>query len=194
MRRLDDRVIDALMRHPSVRSVQLVGSRAEGRAHRGSDWDFLVESDDFTQVADDLPDLCRPLEPVAQQWDRLSTHYCWMLMLRGPLKVDLIFPDVPHELEPPWAPSAANLGAIDRHFWDWTLWLSGKQLAGKTDLVAAELDKLFVHILDPLGAKQRPSSVSDAVGIYRDARAEAEERFGCQVPRDLEAEVISALA
>jgi predicted nucleotidyltransferase len=193
MRRLDDRVIDALQRHPSVRTVQLAGSRAEGRAHRGSDWDFLVESDDFTRVANDLPDLCEPLEPVAQQWDRLSTHYCWMLMLRGPLKVDLIFPDVPHELEPPWTPSAANLTAIDQHFWDWTLWLSGKQSAGKTDLVGAELDKLFAHILGPLGAKQRPSSVVDAVGAYRDARAEAEERFGCRVPRDLEAEVIGAV-
>jgi predicted nucleotidyltransferase len=194
MPRLDDRVIEALQRHPSVRSVRLAGSRAAGRAHRGSDWDFLVESGDFTRVANDLVDLCRPLEPIAQQWDPLSARYCWLLMLRGPVKVDLIFPDVPHDPEPPWTPTAANLGAIDQHFWDWTLWLNGKQSAGKTDLVSAELDKLFAHILGPLGVAQRPSSIFDAVAAYQDARAEAEERFGCRVPRDLEAEVISVVA
>ncbi len=36
-----------------------------------------------------------------------------MLMLRGPVKVDLIFPDVPRALEPPWTVSADTLEAID---------------------------------------------------------------------------------
>src|SRR5438477_11731946 len=73
MGRADGRLIDALQRHPSVRGVRLVGSRAEGRAREESDWDFLVESDDFALLADDLPALCRPFEPLAQQWDRLSS-------------------------------------------------------------------------------------------------------------------------
>ena len=30
---------------------------------------------------------------------------CWMVMLPGPVKVDLIVADVPHEHEPPWEPS-----------------------------------------------------------------------------------------
>lgn len=193
MRRLDDRVVSAVQRHPSVRRVRLVGSRAEGHASARADWDFLVETEDFKALADDLPNLCAPLDPVAQQWDRLSSCYCWMLMLRGPVKIDLIFPDEPHEPEPPWTPTAANLAAIDRHFWDWTLWLSGKRSAANRDLVASELDKLFAHVLAPLGVERRPSSIPEAVAAYRNARAQAEERFGCRVPRELEAEVAPAL-
>jgi len=34
--------IPALVTHPSIRSVRLIGSRAEGRAHELSDWDFAV--------------------------------------------------------------------------------------------------------------------------------------------------------
>jgi hypothetical protein len=193
MRRLDDRVISTVQRHPSVRSVRLVGSRAEGRASPQSDWDYLVVTDDFGTLADDLSNLCAPLDPLAQQWDRLSSHYVWMLMLRGPVKIDLIFPDEPHEPEPPWTPTEENLAAIDRHFWDWTLWLDSKHPVGGHDLVASELDKLFAHILAPLGVERRPASIIEAVAEYERARARAEEPFGCRVPRELEAEVIPVL-
>jgi hypothetical protein len=179
---LDDRVITAIERHAS-----------EGRATARSDWDFIVETDDFAAVATDLPNLCAPLAPVAQQWDRLSSRYCWMLILSGPVKIDLIFADQPHERESPWVETAANLTAIDRHFWDWTLWLSGKAAVGKSEIVASELDKLFEHILAPLGVERRPSSVAEAVTAYRTARRRAEERFGCHVPRELETAVAPAL-
>jgi hypothetical protein len=176
-----------------VSEIGLVGSRAEGRATEHSDWDFRVETTDFDAVAGALPDLLEALAPIAQQWDRLSTHACWMLMLPGPVKIDLIFADEPHELEPPWPPTADNLPAIDRHFWDWLLWLASKNTAGKHDLVSAELQKLFEHLLEPLGVEQRPSSLRDAVGAYRLARKQAEDRFELQVPRRLEAEVASTL-
>jgi hypothetical protein len=180
-------------RHPAVSGIQLVGSRADGRANEHSDWDFRLETSDFSAVAEHLPDLLEPLAPIAQQWDRLSTHACWMLMLAGPVKIDLIFADEPHELEPPWLPRADNLEGIDRHFWDWLLWLASKNAAGKHDLVSAELQKLFEHLLEPLGVEQRPSSLRDAVGAYRLARKQAEDRFELQVPRRLEAEVASTL-
>jgi len=180
--------------HPAVRSVCLAGSRAEGRANAWSDWDFVVEADDFGTLARDLPALSAPLDPIAEQWDRLSPHYCWMLMLRGPTKVDLIFPDEPHELEPPWEPSRENLSAIDRHFWDWVLWLRSKEAAGKPDLVATESEKLFQHLLGPLGATARPASVADAIATYRDARDRAELRFGLRAPRELESAVADAVA
>jgi hypothetical protein len=186
---LDRQVTSAIGRHPAVRSIGLVGSRAEGRATEYSDWDFVVTTDDFPALARDLPELSAALAPIAVQWDRLSPHQCWMLVLPGPTKVDLIFPDEPHVLEPPWAPTRENLAAIDRHFWDWALWLRSKEESGRRDLLAAELAKLFRHLLGPLGATTGPGSVAGAVAAYRDARAAAERRFGCEVPRELEAAV-----
>ena len=80
-------------------------------------------------MAEALPELVAPLEPLAQQWDRLSPHACYMLMLRGIGKVDLIF-DEPWESSPPWEVSAETLRGIDDHFWDWTIWLAAKEGLG----------------------------------------------------------------
>jgi hypothetical protein len=153
----------------------------------------VVETGDLAAVAADLPALCEPLHPIGQQWDRLSSRSCWMLMLRGPTKVDLIFPDQPHEHEPPWQPAPDNLPGIDLHFWDWALWLRSKETARKGELVNGELEKLFRHLLAPLGVRRTPESVAAAAAAYREARARAERRFGVQVPRDLENEVAPAL-
>ncbi|HJP66487.1 MAG TPA: nucleotidyltransferase domain-containing protein [Actinomycetota bacterium] len=188
-----DRVIAAVAPHPAVRELRLVGSRAEGRATALSDWDFEVQTSDFGSIADALPGLCAPLQPLAQQWDRLSAWYCWMLMLRGPTKVDLIFPDQAHTDEPPWRPASDNLDAIDAHFWDWMLWLKSKEVAEKMDVVGVHLQKAFDHLLAPLGAERPPSSIPDAVGVYRRARGHVEERFGRRVSRALETEVVPAL-
>src|SRR5436190_3362575 len=84
-------VADALV-HPAVSTVVLVGSRAKGRATERSDYDFVVETTDFARVAEALPLLVAALDPLAQQWDRLADTMCWMVMLPGPVKVDLIFP------------------------------------------------------------------------------------------------------
>jgi hypothetical protein len=189
---LAERIVANVAPHPAVRSIRLVGSRAEGRAGELSDWDFLVEANDFADLAGALPRLLSPLDPLAQQWDRLSSEYCWMLILRGPTKVDLIFPDEPHTNEPPWQPSDHNLDAIEAHFWDWMLWLRGKETGGKADLVERELDKLFDHLLGPLGVERRPSSIADAIARYRAARDRAERRFGVVVRRDLEDAVAPA--
>jgi hypothetical protein len=176
-----------------VRAVGLVGSRATGQARPESDWDFRVETRDFEAVAPALPELLAPLEPLAEQWDRLSDEQCWMLILRGPVKVDLIFPEEPHVHEPPWVPSAENLAAIDAHLWDWLLWLRTKERGGKGELVTAELEKLFVHLLRPLGVERVPSSVADAVELYRPARDAVAATVGSTISRELEAEVARAL-
>jgi hypothetical protein len=177
-----------------VRRIALAGSRATGRSRPDSDWDFLVEARHFDAVAAALPELVAPLEPLAAQWDRLSDEQCWMLILRGPVKVDLIFPEEPHVHEPPWVPGAGNLAAIDAHLWDWLLWLRGKERSGKDEVVSAELEKLFVHLLRPLGVGRVPSSVVDAVELYRPARDALAARLGCVIPPALEAEVAPALA
>lgn len=134
-----------------------------------------------------------PLEPLAEQWDRLSDTWCWMLVLRGPVKVDLIFPEEPHEKEGPWVAGPETLAGIDGHFWDWMLWLRGKEVAGKEELVAGELEKLHGHLLGPLGAQATPSSVADAVVKYRAGRDRAEARFGRTVSRELERAVAPSL-
>ena len=186
-------VVAAVSAHPAVERIELVGSRAEGRATRWSDWDFGVRARDFAAVAGALPGLLAPLEPLVAQWDRLSEHRCWMLILRGPVKVDLIFSEEPHEKEPPWEPGPDTLGGIDDHFWDWLLWLRSKEAGGKDELVAAELQKLFGHLLAPLGVEAPPASVPEAVESYRAARDRAERLFEVTVSRELENAVAPAL-
>jgi hypothetical protein len=116
-----------------------------------------------------------------------------MLMLRGPVKVDLIFPDEPHALEPPWRVSAETLQGVDAHFWDWILWLNSKGAAGKDSVVTAELDKLFDHLLAPLGVNRPPSSIAEAITAYRDVRDRAERELEVMVRRDLEDAVADVL-
>jgi hypothetical protein len=183
----------AFLSHPHIREVHLIGSRAAGTEVSLSDWDFRVGSDDFGAVAADMPELASNLEPLAHQWDRLSTHPCYMLILTGPAKIDLLFLDQPHQPKPPWMVSADTLPGIDRHFWDWTLWLAAKQQAGKDDLVRSELDKMAQHLLGPMGVREAPASLEVAVDSYRAARARLESRFNIGVPRRLEREVLPAL-
>lgn len=187
---LGEAVLLALKAHPKIRDVRLVGSRAEGRATESSDWDFLVGTDDFTSVAHDLPQLVLVLHPLAQQWDRLSERRVYMLLLRGPIKVDLIFPNEQHSPLGPWAITLENLPALDAHFWDWTLWLSSKQSRGQSVLIPDELSKIWNHILLPLGVSRRPNSLLEATRAYRDARNMWETRLDIRVSRDLEREVL----
>jgi hypothetical protein len=187
------RIPAALLPHSQIHQVRLIGSRAAGSPVPLSDWDFDVETHDFPVVAADLPDLVSGLEPLAQQWDRLSTHQCYMLMLTGPAKIDLLFLDRPHQPKPPWQASAETLPGIDRHFWDWALWLAAKQQAGKDELVRGELNTMARHLLVPLGVPDVPESLEAAVASYRAARDRLESQFNVAVSRRLEREVSPVL-
>ena len=196
---MDDRdlaasVRAALLPHRHIRAVELVGSRATGSSTPLSDWDFEVETDDFGAVARALPALVSALEPLAQQWDRISEYPCYMLMLIGPVKVDLIFPGEPYESLPPWTVSAETLDGIDQHFWDWILWLASKREKGKDDLIRRELEKMSEHLLRPLGVDAAPGSIEAALEGYRRARDEREREFGRQVSRRREREVLPAVS
>ncbi|MGZ5345818.1 MAG: hypothetical protein ACXWF5_14150 [Actinomycetota bacterium] len=188
-------VSTALMVHPKIRSVELVGSRATGSSVSLSDWDFEVVADDVDCVALDLPSLVSPLEPLAQQWDPLGPeeYSCYMLLLAGPRKIDLIFPGMPHRPSPPWVPGPDTLEAIDRHFWDWILWLAAKQQAGKDELVAEQLRTMSVHLLRPMGVDEVPCSIPEGVRRYLEARQGLETRFGGSVPRTPQEEVVPVL-
>jgi len=184
----------ALLPHPAVRAVELVGSRATGMPTPLSDWDFVVVTDRFDEVARALPAAVAELEPLAQQWDRISAYPCYMLMLAGPVKVDLIFPDEAYESLPPWTVSAETLDGIDQHFWDWILWLASKREKRQDELVRRELIKLRDHLLGPLGVDRVPSSIEAAVEGYRSARDEREREFGIEVSRRREHEVLPVLS
>ena len=110
-------------------------------------------------------------------------------MLAGPTKVDLLFPAEPHQAEPSWVVSAETLVPIDRHFWDWFLWLTSKEASGKNELVSAELDKMWRHLLRPLGIGEPPSALDKALWSYLEARQAVEAKLGVEVPRRLEREV-----
>jgi hypothetical protein len=153
----------------------------------------VVETDDFDSVAHDLPRLVAALEPLAEQWDPYSTHACYMPMLAGPTKIDLLFLDQRREPSPPWSPSAETLETIDRHFWDWALYLEQKRHGDREDLVSTGLAAMHELMLEPMGVDAAPMSVADAVSAYLKARGALERRFGVSVPRELEREVRRAV-
>jgi predicted nucleotidyltransferase len=190
---LGTRLPSLLERHPMVRAVRLVGSRAEGRAHPLSDWDFVVEADDFGAVARDLPELVAPLRPLAQQWDPYGERAEYHLMLAGPTKVELLFLDEPRESAPPWQPRPDTLIAIDGHFWEWILFLAQKGRGGHAEIVREGLTNMHRLMLAPMGIASRPDSIEAALETYREARTRLEHLYGTQVPRELENEVAKAL-
>jgi len=188
---LPDDVVRVLVGDARIQRVELTGSRARGTATALSDWDFVVMAAEFDNVRDVLPSLTAQLRPVVAQWDRLSRNWCYMLILGGPAKVDLVFGE-PHPIAPPWLVTAATLPLIDDHFWDWALWLGSKQLAGRDDVVTAELGRLHAHLLGPLGVAPRPRNLSQAVAAYRAARDHHEKALG-RVSRAAERVVLPSL-
>jgi hypothetical protein len=190
--RLPDDVVRLIEADPGIDRVEPVGSRASGDSLALSDWDFKITTRAFAEVQQRLPALAAPLRPVVAQWERLSSTWCYMLILVGQAKVDLIFTE-PHAVLPAWQVTAATLPGIDDHFWDWMLWLAAKEQAGKADLVAAELAKLHEHLLAPLGVPAQPVTLRQAIGSYRAARRCWEQRLNCQVPRAAEQAVSPAL-
>jgi hypothetical protein len=187
-------VRDALLRDPRVLDVELVGSRARGDTVPLSDWDFVLHTDDPASVAAALPGLVDVLDPIARQWDRLGppSYSCFMLMLPGARKIDLIL-DLPHDLAPAWVATRDTLVPIDEHFWDWILWLASKRQRGEDGLVDAQLAEMHEHLLEPLGVAQVPRSLHEAIGAYQQARDAVAATLGVVIPRRLEEEVLPAI-
>ena len=186
-------VTRALGAHPSIRTVRLAGSRRRNAQTVLSDWDFVVETDDFAAVARDLPELVRPLDPLAAQWDPYADIVCYMLILPGAEKVDLLFPDHPRAWSGAWVAGSGTLVAIDKHFWDWILWLAQKAEHGERALLRDRLRDMHRLMLGPLGVDEPPHTIDDAIGTYLRARETNERRFGVRVDRRLGEEVLSRL-
>jgi hypothetical protein len=157
-----------------------------------SDWDIQIAAIDVDALMANLPSLTEQLRPLAAQWDLLSSRPVYMLIQPGGIKVDLFSDDRPRTNEPPWQLQSDNLKAIDAHFWD-ILWLGGKQLRGQTDLVDEECRKLYLHLLQPLGANSIPRSIASAVEQYLELRMTAERTADLPVDPRLGEAVLSRL-
>jgi hypothetical protein len=182
-----------LQAHPAVRSARLVGSRAHGNPGPLSDWDFELDCDDVDAVVGNLPALLELLQPLAFVPDPLARHVVVAAILPDPAKVDLIF-QAGHEPEPAWTASAETLVGMDRHFWDWVLWLAGKQLKGEGAFVREQLRLLADYLLAPLGVEKMPVSLEEAVSSYKQARDDWTPRLSVPVPPELGEAVERALA
>ena len=117
---------------PAVESVTLGGSRARGRATELSDWDLYLDGDPKRLMAE-IPDLVGPLGPLAAFWDPLADRAAYMVVMPGPVKIDLFPKGGLRPNQPAWEPRADTLMAIDEHFWDWILWLGSKSLSDCRD-------------------------------------------------------------
>jgi len=189
VRDLVDLAIAAVAGHPSVLGVELAGSRSRGDHEELSDWDFAVTTSEFAAVARDLPTLVEQLEPLVGQWEPLGHFPVYMLLLRGPTKVEYLFLEHSQQAKVPVQPSVGTLPAIDGHFWDWIWWLATKASVGRDDLVERHWTELYRYLLEPMGASTTPDSIETATREFLLRRGELERQYGLRVPRALEEEV-----
>jgi predicted nucleotidyltransferase len=185
-------VREALVGSEIVSSIVLGGSRERGTATELSDWDLYLKGDPEAMMAE-LPSLVASLGPLAAFWEPLSEQAGYMVVLDGPIKVDVFPIGASRRIQPPWLLSADTLASMDAHFWDWTLWLGGKALRGERQLLADELAKMHRYLLAPLGVASAPASLGEAVASYHRARAEAMDALGVVVNQELGRQVSKAL-
>ena len=182
-----------LQRLPWVRSVVLTGSRRAGDPTLLSDWDFDVAVD-HDETVDALADHLVGFATLAVFWDPLSTRATLIVLLEGPIKIDLIVSGTPNPHPVPrWDVHPGSLARIDVHFWDWILWLGSKQLRGDHNLVQQELDKMWHALLQPIGVARPVTSLAATVDAYVAARDLQEHRLGVNLDRRLERQVRAAL-
>jgi hypothetical protein len=105
--------VGLVVNHPAVRGVDFAGSRSRGTHEELSDWDFAVQTSDFTAVARDLPSLVAPLEPLGQQWEPMGHFPVYQVLLRGPTKIEYLFLEHEQQPMPPPISSDRTLAAID---------------------------------------------------------------------------------
>jgi predicted nucleotidyltransferase len=182
----------ALEHCSSVTSVTLGGSRERGRATELSDWDLYLEGDTGAMMVQ-VPEVVASFGPLAAFWEPLAEEAGYMVVLDGPIKVDVFPRGGRRRIQRPWVLSAETLVQIDGHFWDWSLWLGGKTLRSEHELVAKELKKMRDFLLAPIGVAAAPKTLGEAVDVYLRARASAMNALGVSVDPELGRQVSDAL-
>jgi hypothetical protein len=175
--------------HPAVESVEFAGSRSRGTHEQLSDWDFAVETSDFEALAQDMPALVAPLDPLGQQWEPMGHFPVYQVLLRGPTKIEYLFLDHGQDPMPPPEPSADTLAAINTHFWDWIWWLATKASVSRSNLVAEHMPQLHTQLLRPMGISAVPATIGSAIEAFVARRNALETDFGISIDRALETEV-----
>jgi predicted nucleotidyltransferase len=125
-------LVETLRMVSGVNDVKLAGSAAAGDRTPLSDWDFELDLND-ERVLDALEHALQRLTVLALFWDPLSARATPIVIMDGPIKVDVIVPAMrnPHPMSR-WTVTAETLPRIDAHFWDWTLY-------DDTDILTPEL-------------------------------------------------------
>jgi hypothetical protein len=182
----------ALERCCSVTLVTLGGSRERGRATELSDWDLYLEGDPETMMVQ-VPEVISSFGPLAAFWEPLAEEAGYMVVMDGPIKVDVFPTGARRRIQPPWVLSAETLVQIDGHFWDWCLWLGGKSLRNERELVVNELTKMHAFLLAPIGVAAAPETLGEALAVYLPARASAMNALGVFVDPELGRQVSDAL-
>jgi predicted nucleotidyltransferase len=175
-----------------VSSVTLGGSRAREKATELSDWDLYLEGDPEAMTVE-VPAVVASFDPLAAFWEPLAKEAGYMIVVDGPIKIDVFPIGARRQIQPPWVVSAQTLLPIDGHFWDWSLWLGGKALRGERELVEDELAKMHSFLLAPLGVVSAPASLDEAVAAYLRTRAQAADALDVLVPPQLGRQVSDAL-
>jgi predicted nucleotidyltransferase len=186
-------LVEVVASVPSIDAVSLIGSRSDEDPTPLSDWDLEIATDDFREAAIGIIEGAAALKPLAVFFDPLGTRPNLTVILDGPVKVDLIFPDVPFEAAPAWEATAETLTKIDWHFWDWTLWLAAKRLRGLDDLVDFSLEDQLHYVLEPMGVTEEPTSIEEAMDAYEAARKAKEAELGVSVDPMLGEQVRQAI-
>jgi hypothetical protein len=176
----------------AVGAITLGGSRANGTATTLSDWDLYLEGESAKLMAE-IPGLMSPLRPLGAFWEPLSEDAGYMMVMGGPVKIDLFPIGARRSLQPPWEPASGTLSGMDGHYWDWLLWLGSKALRRQDALVSDELAKMQWFLLGPLGVERTPADLHEAVAWYLKARAVTSARLRTPVPEELGRQVLAAL-
>ena len=184
---MDDVIVRAkaaVAGHPAVIGVEFAGSRSRRTHTEHSDWDFVVQTDDFDALARDLPALVETLDPLAAEWEPLGDFPVYMVLVPGPTKIEYLFLDRSQAARPPVAPGADTPAAIDAHFWDW----SGGSLRRRAWGAAISspgtcLDSTPTSSARSASMRSRRPGAAIAESLSRRAELERRLRWKCRAAR-----------
>ena len=66
----------------------------------------------------EIPPLVASFRPLAAFWEPLAEEAGYMVVMDGPVKIDIFPVGATRPLQPPWTLSVETLASIDGHFWD----------------------------------------------------------------------------
>jgi len=117
-----------------------------------------------------------------------------MVVVTGPIKIDLFLGDPRHEVEEPWTalpatPSTRSTATSGIGLCG----LAGRFSAGTTSSSSESWQKMHHHLLGPVGVAAPAATLAAAVDDYLRARARLERHWHMTVAQELGEEVVAGL-